>query len=343
MGAAVAAMIAGAWGCGSPSGGQDLSDAGPHPVTDGNVAADTSSTSEGGGDGGGTAGDAGVDAHGDSGGTVQRGPVSLTFSGDPEGLWWDAPSSTLYVADQENNQVLTWTDSNGFKTFSTLPGGAQAAEDLGQIVLTPQGNLLVIVFGFGTNGTIDVVSPAGSATAVTGLNATYRRLGLTQAEDGTLYESYFVKETSASNPVGSIAQVTLTSSGGGWTGTETPVVTGLGKPVGVLATGGNLYITDQQTNDFYSVPISSLPNSNPTVLGSNLALDLISLGPNGVFFTGSSAGDLNELTATGQESVFVSGYANPRGSAYDAANTRVFFGNHIQSGGQNQLVIVPGP
>jgi hypothetical protein len=179
--------------------------------------------------------------------------------------------------------------------------------------------------------------------AVTGLDPTFRRLGLTLAADGTLYDSYFVKASSASNPVGSVAQLTLTQTSSGWTGTETPVVTGLGKPVGVLAASGNLYITDQQTNDFIVVPIASLPTATPPVVGSNLALDLISAGPNGTFFTGSSTGALNQLTAAGAETAFVSGYANPRGSAYDAVNDRVFFGNHIQSGGQNQLVIVPGP
>jgi sugar lactone lactonase YvrE len=275
--------------------------------------------------------------------SVQRGPVSLSMSGDPEGLWWDEASSTLYIADQENNQILTWTDAGGFKTWSTLPGGAQAGQDLGQIVLTPAGNLVVIVFGFGTNGAIDIVAPDGTASVISGLDVTFRRLGLTQASDGTFYESYFAKASEASEPAGYVAKLTLTSTGSGWSGTETPVVTGLGKPVGVVGSGSTLYITDQATNDFYGVPIASLPTSTAAVLGSNLALDLISVGPSGTFFTGSSTGNLERLTATGMESVFVSGYANPRGSAYDAVHDRVFFGNHVTSSGANQLVIVPGP
>jgi len=326
--------------CSGPSGGQALDDAGTlhfpdsasdakHTVTD-DARADRSAPD------GAVVPDAAQVA-------VQRGPVSLSLSGDPEGLWWDAASSTLYIADQENNQILTWTDAAGFKTWSVLPGGAQGGEDLGQIVLTPQGNLVVIVFGFGTNGAIDIVAPDGTAAVISGLDPTFRRLGLTQASDGTLYESYFSKASEASNAQGYVARLTLTSSGTGWSGTETTVVSGLGKPVGVLASGSSLYITDQATNDFYAVPIASLPSTTPVVLGSNLALDLISQGPNGSFFTGSSTGDLEELTAAGAETVFVSGYANPRGSAYDAAHDRVFFGNHITSSGNNQLVIVPGP
>jgi sugar lactone lactonase YvrE len=275
--------------------------------------------------------------------SLMRGPTSIMSAFDPEGLWWDPASETLYIADQENNQVLTWTDAAGFKTFSTLPGGAQAAEDLGQIVLTSQGDLFVIVFGFGTNGAIDVVSKDGTASTVAGLDPSFRRLGLTEGPDGTFYESYFVKNASGSAYVGTVAKLSLTSSGGAWSGTETTFVTGLSKPVGVLVSGSSLYISDQGTNDFYSVPLASPPTSTPTVLGSNLALDLVSLGPDGTFFSGSSSGDLERITASGMESIFVSGYANPRGSAFDAAHNRVFFGNHITSGGQNALVIVPGP
>jgi hypothetical protein len=284
------------------------------------------------------ASDGGNDAGEDAG--VQRGPVSLSFAGDPEGLWWDAPSSTLFVADQENNQILTWTDAKGFQVLGTLPGGAQNGEDLGQVLLTSQGYLAVVIFGFGTNGDINLMFLDGGSSAVSGLDPTFRRLGLGQDSSGTLYESYFVKGATA---VGSVAQVSLSFVDGGWTGTETPVVTGLGKPVGVLSQSGNLYITDQQTGDFVVAPVSSLPTSSAPVLASGLNLDLLSAGPNGTFFTGSSNGDLNQLTAAGSETAFTSGYANPRGSAYDAVNNRVFFGNHIQSGGMNQLVIIPGP
>jgi hypothetical protein len=286
--------------------------------------------------------DGGPDAGNSADSGIQRGPVSLPFAGDPEGLWWDAPSSTLYMADQETNQVLAWTDAKGIQTLGALPGGVQSGVGLGQLVLTPQGFLAVIVFGFGTNGAIDLMFLDGGSTAVSGLDPTFRRLGLGQDSSGALYESYFVKNGGGA-PVGSIAQLSLSFVDGGWAGTETPVVTGLGKPVGVLAQGGNLYITDQATNDFLVVPVSSLPNSSPPVVASGLNLDLISAGPNGTFFTGSSNGNLNQLSASGTETAFASGYNSPRGSAYDVTHNRVFFGNHIQSGGTNQLVIVPGP
>jgi hypothetical protein len=286
-----------------------------------------------------------TDGGGNDGGSdagVQRGPVSLSFAGDPEGLWWDAPTSTLYVADQENNQLLTWTDAKGFQVLGTLPGGAQNGEDLGQVVLTQQGYLAVVIFGFGTNGDINLMFLDGGSSAVAGLDPTFRRLGLWQDSNGTLYESYFVKNGGGAR-VGSVGQVSLSFVDGGWTGTETPVVTGLAEPVGVVAQSGNLYITDQQTGDFIVAPISSLPTSSAPVVASGLTLDLLAPGPNGTFFTGASNGVLNQLTAAGSQTAFASGYANPRGSAYDAVNNRVFFGNHIQSGGMNQLVIVPGP
>src|SRR5262245_32623310 len=93
---------------------------------------------------------------------VVRGPTSLDFdpagNGDPISIVWHDPSATLYIADNRNDQIWTWTDAAGFKKLVTLPSDPAAADagqsNLGQIVRLADGSLVVPRFGFGKNGAI---------------------------------------------------------------------------------------------------------------------------------------------------------------------------------------------
>src|SRR5262249_34948107 len=153
---------------------------------------------------------------GNAGMKVDRGPTSVALDGDPNGLFWDAETGTLYIADVDNNRVLAWTDAGGIQLVAELPPAPQNGPGLGQIVLTKDGKLVVTRFGYGTAGDIVYVAPDKSTGKVPGLDTLKRRIGLTIASDGTLYDTYFVK--TASGQLGAVAKVDL--SGG-----ETDVVT----------------------------------------------------------------------------------------------------------------------
>ena len=61
----------------------------------------------------------------------------------------------------------------------------------------PDGTIVTVEFGCGTAGAVVYVSPDGGTGTVPGLDVTKRRLGLTLASDGTLYDSYFYKLSAA--------------------------------------------------------------------------------------------------------------------------------------------------
>jgi hypothetical protein len=66
---------------------------------------------------------------------VGRGPAEIALDGYPNGVWWDDASSTLYIADDRNNRVLTWTDDAGIGVLGDLPEAASASPGLGQLVM----------------------------------------------------------------------------------------------------------------------------------------------------------------------------------------------------------------
>jgi hypothetical protein len=282
-------------------------------------------------DGGPGGGDGGPS---DGGTTVARGPLSLAISGDPEGLWWQPSNGTLYIADQLNGRIMTWTDDGGFAIGATLPGPT-ANNDLGGLVVLADGTIVTVEFGSGTAGAVVYVSPDGGTGTVPGLDMTKRRLGLTLASDGTLYDSYFYKLSGGTT--GYVALLDFNAA------TETDLVTtSLEKPVGVVAIGANLYISDQTEGEVYEAPIAN--PSQIQALTTMLTPDLLSAGPNGTIFSGSPTGVEYQIdTSSGAFTTLLTagGTLEPRGSAYDAVNQRLFVGEHDSADIANYIEIYP--
>jgi hypothetical protein len=271
----------------------------------GGAAASTTSASGTGGGGGGA--------------TVERGPKLLPLNISPNGIFWDTASKTLLIADDDANDVVPWTDDAGFGTpiqLSPVPGGGIG---LGMVIKTQHtspGTILVARFGFGTAGDIAVVKPDGTTTSVPGLDKTKRRIGLTETDDGRIFDTYFVAVPGGY--AGSVAEVKLT-------GSETDVVTTLSKPVGVVAIGTTLFYDDQATNQIADVPTAS--PSQVTVFANIPGPDLLCAGPNGTVFTGGGA-EARQVSAGGQVTNVGTGFMSVRGVAYDAANKRLFIADH---------------
>ena len=91
---------------------------------------------------------------------------------------------------------------------------------------TKDGKILVTRFGFGTVGDIVYVAADETTGTAPNLDPMRRRIGLTIASNGALYDSYFVE--TATGQLGSVAKLDLA-------GAEVDFITGLKKPVGVLA------------------------------------------------------------------------------------------------------------
>jgi hypothetical protein len=249
---------------------------------------------------------------------VERGPRVLELDGDPNGLWWDANSETLLVTDDRGNRILEWSDSRGFGTREQLPEAPPAGAGLGQLVLIDGGDLVVTRFGFGTEGGVSIVPLQGDVRNVPGLDAARRRIGLTRATDGTLYDAWFVQLDSGER-VGAVGQLSLD-------GTEPEVMTGLTSPVGVLAVGDRLFVSDQDTGQILVAP--RMDPRAVTVFATVEEPDLLAEGPADSMFAGSAMGSVYRIDSAGVASEFQSGLRQVRGVAYDPAGQRLFVAEH---------------
>jgi DNA-binding beta-propeller fold protein YncE len=261
---------------------------------------------------------------------VDRGPTAIPLDGDPNGLWWDSATATLYIADDNNNRILQWTDGGGIALVAELPNAPPNGAGLGQLVKTKDGKILVTRFGFGTVGDIVYVAADKTTGTVPNLDPMRRRIGLTIVSDGSLYDSYFVK--TATGQLGAVAKLDLA-------GTEVDFITGLKKPVGVLASGPDLFVSDQATGTVTKTPI--VTPKQLTVLAQVDGPDLLCEGPDGSFFTGGTTGDVRQITSDGKLSTFAGGFLQIRGVAYDAVNKRVFAAEHDPVGSMNAIHILP--
>lgn len=258
---------------------------------------------------------------------------SIALAADPNGLFWEPSSGSLYIADDDGNQILKWTDAAGIGAVTKLPAAPAEGPGLGQLVVTADGTLVVTRFGHGTAGDVVFATREGALGTVTGLATERRRIGLTVAPDGTLFDSFFIKSGATRN--GTVATLTLS-------GRETDAITGLKKPVGVLALGSDLYVSDQDLGQILKAPLAT--PAAVSVFATLPAPDLLAAGPQGSLFTGGLQGVVRMISASGTVSVVQSGLKQPRGLAWDPSANRLFIANHDSDpsdGIAHTLEIVP--
>lgn len=266
--------------------------------------------------------------------------VPLTFQ--PSGLWWDSASNSLYIANDGGSQIIRWReDLNAFVVATNLPQIAPASGGLGQLIKAKDGSWLVTRFGFGMAGAILHVDKNNETTNVPGLASNRRRVGLTQASDGTLYTGWFTVVGTAPPSMGTVSKVALDGSG------ETDLVNGIGKPVGVLAVGDQLYISDQLNGVILKVPqATSTDGGTTTTFATIPGADELAAGPNGSIFAVSSTGNIWSIDSSGTPTNLHSGYKPLHGVAYDPDHQRLIVaepdkGNPDGGAGTPMLHVLP--
>ena len=279
---------------------------------------------------GGAGGAGGSGGGGDAGIVVDRGPTGIPLDGDANGLFWDAAGKTLYIADDNGNRILKWTDESGISLAADLPPGPPNSPGLGQVVRMADGTLVIPRFGGGFAGDVVYAKPDGTNGVVPNLDPIRRRIGLTVAEDGALYDTYFVAMNGVK--LGAVAKLDLA-------GSEVDVIGSLKKPVGVLAVGADLVAGDQEAGLVLRAPAAS--PADQVVIAQIPTPDLLCDGPNGTFFTGGKDGSVRQIIGGGKWSDFASGFQEVRGVAYDAENGRLFIADHDPVGTAHFLRILP--
>ncbi len=285
----------------------------------------TGSTSSGAGGAGGGGGGAAP--------WVDRGPTAIALDGDPNGLFWDEDEGALYLADDNENRVLRWTDAEGFSLAANLPKAPPNSPGLGQVVRTKEGTLVVPRFGGGTAGDVVFVDAQGNGGVVPDLDPTRRRIGMAVGPEGALYDTYFVSMSVLK--FGAVARLDLE-------GGEVDLTNGLDKPVGVVVQGSDLLVSEQVAGRIVRVPLGA--PDQITVLALLDSPDLLCLGPGGSVFTGGKKGNVRRIFADGKVNEVAGGYQEVRGVAYDAKNKRLFLSDHDgneSDGVTHKLQIVP--
>lgn len=262
--------------------------------------------------------------------------------GQPASVWWDVATSTLYIADNQNNQVWIWTDSAGLAKYGTTAATPEevdaGATSVGQIVRQSDGTVVVARFGSprGSFAAISYISPDGGAGLVPGVDPARHHLGLGLAPGDKLFGSYF-SGTPGGAMAGALTTVDLQIG-------ETDYATGFGKIVGVLFANGKIYVSDQSSSSIYVLPVDGdVPDAGPdggpdaggyTVLATLPVPDQLCAGPNGSLFTGQFQAAPNstdpisvrQIKPDGTVTLFRSDpdVGKPSGCAYDAVHRRLF-------------------
>ncbi len=63
---------------------------------------------------------------------VERDPKAIPLDGDPNGLFWDAESETLYIADDQNHRILKYRDGEGVSLAVALPDAPPKSTHMGK-------------------------------------------------------------------------------------------------------------------------------------------------------------------------------------------------------------------
>jgi hypothetical protein len=264
------------------------------------------------------------DAPSPDAGPDPRGPTTVNLAGGANALLWDTAAATLYLTDNNANTLLKWKDAaTGVQQVGTFPA-ATAGISLGDLVKLADGTILTASFGFGTQGTLFSMAPNGTSTALTGMVATRRRIGLGQDAAGKLYSAYFVGG-GMMNQTGGVATVTIT----GTAAAETEIAggtTGAGfkKLVGLVATATAVFVSDQTDKKIYKIAI---PGNTVTTVATVASADLLAIMPNGDLLTGGAT-EIQRVTQAGVATTIFSGFEQVRGLAYDPTLRRLFVIEH---------------
>ncbi len=258
----------------------------------------------------------------------------VTLTGGANALYWDATASKLYLTDDTNNNFVSWTKAGGLSTVVALPARSSGSEPgRHRQASSPTASFLVADFGFGAHGTIDQISSANVATALTGLAVADRRIGIALDSSGTIWESYFTGGGGGAQ-VGGVAKVTLGTSPAA---TETEVAGSttsatFKKLVGLAVSDTYVYAwrSDRQ-RDLGDQEGGQLGDDADRVHRAGPPLHML---PNGDMLTGGGP-MISRITQAGVVSTvtLAATFGTAHGIAYDPVGKHLFVIDHSSTAG----------
>jgi DNA-binding beta-propeller fold protein YncE len=271
-------------------------------------------------------------------------PVALDAR--PNGLAVRPDDGAIYLTDDATSSVLRSTDGHAFSRYAEVPTAAGQAASLSQIAFDAEGNLLVERFGFGTAGGLFSIAGADHVVALAGLDPTRRRLGLASAGAHRALSTWF-KGGGEGSATGGLSLVTYDAATG--EARERDLVTGLGKPVGVVVLGDKVFVADQARNVIVSASLPTLLAAAQPVAGMDTYAriahpDLMAADPaTGALYTRCNAESVCRIAADGTVSEIASGFHDARGVALNPSRHVLYVVDRAASGGTSSLRSVALP
>ena len=292
--------------------------------------------------------------------TIDRGPATIDFSGDPAGLFWEyGLNGGLYIADQASNEIVKWTDLGGFGKTWALPAPQNSGSALGQIVRELDGTMFVPRAGSGGDNTVLWITSLGDAGDLSlspdaSLDNTVTRQGFTLLPDNTTLDTRFALDADIDANVGIVATLKLP-------GTEKQLVTGLSRPLAIVYNEGRLYIVDGDLGEVIAIGqtggnfLADAGSGDGGDAGDGggaqhgrvfAAIDqpnFACAGADGDLFVTSVTGTVYRISSAGAVTNVATGLKELRGVAFDGAAKRLFVAEHdpAGSGAQNTIRIYP--
>jgi DNA-binding beta-propeller fold protein YncE len=256
-------------------------------------------------------------------------PQKIAFSGTPNGIAIRDSDGAVFVTDDKTNGIVMTENiadaSPDFALFSRIPAAEGERTSLSQIDFAPNGHLMVERFGFGTSSAVFDIAPSRQAALASDTNPSRRRLGIEVLDGGTFLSSWFTKEGNAP-ATGGVSVITRGATPGSVT--ERDIVTGLGKPVGVVVVGDTLFISDQALNRIFKVDLQMARAANAPVQATDVfatveSPDLLAASSDGTLYTKCGAHAICSFSKRGRATVLASDFDEPRGIAVDGARKRL--------------------
>lgn len=133
--------------------------------------------------------------------------------------------------------------------------------------------------------------------------------------------------------------------------TERDLVTGMGKPVGVVVSGDTVFISDQARNVIVRTsmagllesanPESANPITAPDIFARVENPDLMTEDGDGALYTRRKSGSVCKIAADGTVSEIATGFHDARGVAIDVSRHRLYVVDRASAGGTSYLRILP--
>lgn len=188
--------------------------------------------------------------------------LSVAIPAEISGIWWDESTHLLYMGNESNKSLLPWNETQGFLAPISLstPYGA-TSERFTQVIQRNNKQFVVAMHptsALSKNSSFISQVSDGHSEVIQGISPRLWRVGLTQDEQARLYECGFIldsdgKKTSSVNLLGLIANSSPA------TAQETEVIYGADRSIsGCVISGNTLYLSEQSTNQIFSVPVSQL-------------------------------------------------------------------------------------